>query len=1136
MGPVRRGLTALLLLMLPGFLGAVNVAQSATPPAGVFGASVNEVGWRLAGTADGLSVMVQSGAGWVEQARLSEPGLRTDNWIGQGCATGSGQRLMIAYAPRHFADDPVLFGQGAFAAVVDLATGEVDKLAENVTLAYHSPGCGAGETVVLSQRHTEGRQRTRLMMVDTATHRITRTMTLSGQVTSAVPVGDRVLAARGHHLVEVSPTGRVHSLGRTAGVPVRLEPTNDGVVFDVVGASSTRSALLAAGRIRSVGARTIGPAVARGTSSATTSATPDLIRLAGDLHRSSLASPARAQASVGPVDPQASCAVSRNDAMTQVYQPNPRQVEWAVSQAIHGTLTVQRPAGWKRAGLPAYRPQDLFPRPALSGGGTIPAQVVLGILAQESNLWQASGRVIEGWYGNPLVGDYYGRDGTWSIDWSNADCGYGVGQLTDHMRKSDTTWTPVQKRAVAVDYAANVAAAVQVLATKWNQVRASGMRVNNGDPRHPENWFAAIWAYNSGWHPQGESSSGNYGLGWFNNPVNPDYPPDRLPFLHGNSYADAAHPQDWPYPEKVLGWGAWPLANPRTGAAYRAAWWNNDDYRFGVKPPRDLFCGQPNDCDPASLDKCLRSDYHCWWNESVGWKTCPATCGNGVTRFDSSYPEQPDSPVLPLRSCGRGGLPADAVVIDSLPPGTAPPGGCDLPPTTSGTFAFRFDTADPASSAARIDLHQVSLGFGGHAWFTSGRTDAPENAWSRMRGTWRPGVPMPGWTRVLAFVPPRASSLQQARFVIDTGGGTPASHTRTVNMSGDDVGRWISLGAYRFGSGTPSVTLKSTILTGSNDEGSTWDGEQNLAWDAVAFDPLPAAPRYRVAVIGDSYTSGEGATLNGPSDYLPGTDQEGDDPRYRNNCHRSRYAWWTKVKLHDGVTLGAAASQWRGDTDVAFVACSGARTFNLDTVSNGGLGQEGEVPQLDSGALNVNTTDVLMTIGGNDAGFASVLQTCIALVDCEFSPEGLATPGRIRTDVQNSISAALRRVAARAPNATIYLASYPLLVSLYTGRNCLAALDDDEIRWIREMGDLMATETTSTVSDLASRGVRVRFVDPRPEFEGHEACTSDEYLHGIVSTKTPGESPSSPVSQEGFHPNADGTSAYARAFDRVLPW
>jgi hypothetical protein len=205
-----------------------------------------------------------------------------------------------------------------------------------------------------------------------------------------------------------------------------------------------------------------------------------------------------------PVDGDRTCAIARNDSRTQVYQPHWRQVEWAADLAVRHGLTFTRPANWRQSGLPAWSPQGLIPWVDLDGGGRVPAQIMLGILAQESNLWQASPHAVEGVPGNPLVGNFYGLDYSRSgldyfrIDWSESDCGYGVAQVTDGMRISSTSRSGTEKRAIALDYATNIAAGLNILQHKWNQVHAAGITVNDGDPRWLENWFAAVWAYNTG--------------------------------------------------------------------------------------------------------------------------------------------------------------------------------------------------------------------------------------------------------------------------------------------------------------------------------------------------------------------------------------------------------------------------------------------------------------------------------------------------------------------------------------------------------------------------------------------------------------------------------------------------------------
>ncbi|MFF2850892.1 hypothetical protein ACFVT5_31850 [Streptomyces sp. NPDC058001] len=153
--------------------------------------------------------------------------------------------------------------------------------------------------------------------------------------------------------------------------------------------------------------------------------------------------------------------------------------------------------------------QGLFPKPALSGGGNIPAQVALGILAQESNFKQASWHSVNGTAGNPLHADWFGNGASIHTypDRGKSDCGYGIGQVTTGMSDMHPEqFNATEAGAIATDYTANLAAGTEILAEKWNQLGALGMTANSGVYTDPNN---------------------KRGLGYFNNPANPSYSPDR---------------------------------------------------------------------------------------------------------------------------------------------------------------------------------------------------------------------------------------------------------------------------------------------------------------------------------------------------------------------------------------------------------------------------------------------------------------------------------------------------------------------------------------------------------------------------------------------------------------------------------
>ena len=1252
--------------------------------------------WTVRGDDTGLHLLVadQSDAyAWRTVTTLREPGIETDAWIGHACLTESGRRAVVTYAPRAWVNDGSTFLRGGFSAVVDMASGAVTKLGVRTSLAYFSPGCGAGEKAVLTQsRFTEesGASQTRMVVVDAERGAVVSTLQRAGQLTSALPTPVGVVAARGHQIVRVPASGRLEALVSTPSVASFLTVDADGGLVYLAGTEErnavSRLPLSAArnrrqstarpqhlvtsrgtwlgiegapaGRVFVTGgrgdqARALGhgvrriPATVRADVSTTgaavvdpdprvapvsaeASSSPEIsseetaettepgeatavdlrVRLLtsgeeldftvdpgvrparrylegraahAELATPSVPSPGPQSLAgtrvTGSIDTDASCAVPRNDPHNQVLQPTARQVEWAVSQAIVNNLQTARPTNWKQSGLASWTPQQMFPSQPLVGGGRVPAQVLLGILAQESNLWQASYHAKPGVMGNPLVGNFYGRDiysgddeqvDPWLIRYSEADCGYGVGQVTDGMRKAgharpgEVLMTPTQQRAVALDYQTNIAKALTILQDKWNQTTAAGLVHDDGDPSALENWTFAVWAYNSGFYPnKGDGSP--WGVGWLNNPANPVYRPNRELF---NKYpTDPVTPNEWPYQERVIGWAAYPIATP-DGAGYRAAWWVNEVARANAQPPNHTFCTpQDNECNPgqqyqptapevsgAPPGPCAHRnaqgqyDLKCWWHSPTTYNNCGAGyCGHELKRFNTTYPEQPDGTYYPP-VCTLAGLPSNAWIVDDVPasaPSARP--GCGHPWTDRGTF-----TMSLASDSARVDLHQIGAGFGGHFWFNHSRRAETEGGRLEATGTWTFDTSLSQWARVLVHMPDHGAHTQQAAYTIHLGNGV--TKTRHA-LQRTRANRWVSLGVVKF-AGIPKISLSSDTYDGT--------GSDDVAWDAVAIEPLPKKPAHFVVALGDSYSSGEGASGPEGVDYYRETDVLGNlgDSEGRNACHRSRLAWPRKTVLNDSAsTLGSRSDSWDDTLDFQFHACSGAQTENIlpyHSVPSGqskpanlfgetGRGQYGELSQMDKGYLDDNTTLVLLSMGGNDARFSDVIKECIygaglqACPDTELSGESedmdVTVPRDINGRVRRSLEVMIYEIADRAPNAKIVLMGYPKL--LENDGACIPGIGTAEGPWINDMSQVMADMTENLVGTseygLRAAGYQVWHADPIAEFAGEAICGDPETIHGIVASKTEGDPPGIvPPSAQSFHPKPAGTDHYRDALQEVL--
>ncbi|MFD8074694.1 SGNH/GDSL hydrolase family protein [Streptomyces sp. NPDC059718] len=223
-----------------------------------------------------------------------------------------------------------------------------------------------------------------------------------------------------------------------------------------------------------------------------------------------------------------------------------------------------------------------------------------------------------------------------------------------------------------------------------------------------------------------------------------------------------------------------------------------------------------------------------------------------------------------------------------------------------------------------------------------------------------------------------------------------------------------------------------------------------------------AGPVY--VALGDSYSAGVGS---GSYDGSSGS------------CYRSSKAFprlWANAHSPSGFS---------------FTACSGATT--TDVLNN----------QL--GPLNASTTLVSISIGGNDAGFADVMTTCVLSSDSTC----LSRINQARDFADNQLPARLdsvyNAISSRSPSARVVVLGYPRFYKL--GTTCIG-LSETKRRAINDAADLLDTVTAKRAADHG-----FAFADVRGTFTGHELCSGSAWLHSLTL----------PV-YESYHPTASGQS------------
>jgi lysophospholipase L1-like esterase len=207
-----------------------------------------------------------------------------------------------------------------------------------------------------------------------------------------------------------------------------------------------------------------------------------------------------------------------------------------------------------------------------------------------------------------------------------------------------------------------------------------------------------------------------------------------------------------------------------------------------------------------------------------------------------------------------------------------------------------------------------------------------------------------------------------------------------------------------------------------------------------------------IVIAGDSYSSGVGASGS----------------TFGGTCVRSNATW--------GAVYGQLARAKGLSVNVNNVACAGGVVKDLYGQIN---------------AVNADTDLVLVTIGGNDVGFANIVVQCFTpLIADPYRCRDSIWSGKAKVPaVQTAALAALKALKAKLhPGAKVIVMSYPYLAnpSNYILRSLNGQYNSGQAA--RELGDLgdQAVINAANLANVDAGYELVKFIPIKDRFVGHE--------------------------------------------------
>jgi lysophospholipase L1-like esterase len=156
--------------------------------------------------------------------------------------------------------------------------------------------------------------------------------------------------------------------------------------------------------------------------------------------------------------------------------------------------------------------------------------------------------------------------------------------------------------------------------------------------------------------------------------------------------------------------------------------------------------------------------------------------------------------------------------------------------------------------------------------------------------------------------------------------------------------------------------------------------------------------------------------------------------------------------------------------------------------------------------VSASTSLISITIGGNDVGFASVMETCVLGSNSDCVNAVNQAESEANTTLPGALDTLFSDMKADAPNAHVVVLGYPEFYDLSKSSTCVG-LSTTKRTALNGGADVLDNQIQA-----AAGRASFSYADVRSAFAGHEICDGGSYLHSVDWS----------FLEDSYHPTSSG--------------